>query len=77
MNEYIIIDSNICNGKPTVKGTRITVQTVLEFLAVGESQESILQNFPRLTPAAIQACIQFAANMAGHEYSIHKLASVG
>lgn len=76
VNEYVVIDPDICNGKPTVAGTRITVQTVLEFLAVGESPESIVKNYPRLTPASIQACIQFAADMAGHEYSLHRIAHV-
>lgn len=77
VNESIVVDPDICNGKPTVKGTRITVQTVLEFLAVGESQDAIIKNYPRLTPASIQACIRFAADMAGHEYSMHRIAHVG
>jgi uncharacterized protein (DUF433 family) len=68
VNEYIVIDPDICNGKPTVKGTRITVQTVLEFLAAGESQDGIIKNYPRLTSASIQACIQF---------SMHRIANVG
>jgi uncharacterized protein (DUF433 family) len=76
-NEYIVVDPDICNGKPTVKGTRITVQTVLEYLALGESQDIILKNFPRLTHASIQACIQFAADMAGHEYSMHRIVRAG
>ncbi len=77
INEYVVIDPDICNGKPTVAGTRITVQTVLEFLAVGESIETIVKNYPRLTTVSIQACIQFAADMAGHEYSMHKIAHAG
>ena len=77
VNEFVVIAPDICNGKPTVAGTRITVQTVLEFLAVGESPETIVKNYPRLTPASIQACIQFAADMAGHEYSMHRIAHVG
>lgn len=75
-SEYIVVEPDICNGKPTVKGTRITVQTVLELIAVGESFESILINYPRLSVQSIQACIQFAADMAGHEYSMVKLAHV-
>jgi uncharacterized protein (DUF433 family) len=42
--ERITIDDNICNGRPTVRGTRITVQTVLEFLSAGDSAEDILLN---------------------------------
>ena len=37
MTGRIVIDPNICNGRPTVRGTRITAQTVLEFLAAGDS----------------------------------------
>jgi len=48
-------------GKPTVAGTRITVELVLDKLAAGESPEQILSEHPRLTPEAIRAAIAFAA----------------
>lgn len=41
-NGTITIDSDICNGKPTIRGQRITVQTILEFLSAGDSSEEIL-----------------------------------
>ena len=53
----IIIDPAICNGKPTIRGLRITVQTVLEYLSAGESHEDILQQFPMLEPEDINACL--------------------
>lgn len=48
-------------GKPTVEGTRITVELILEKLAAGESIEQILDAHPRLTREAIQAALAFAA----------------
>ena len=47
--ERIVVDPSICNGRPTVKGTRITVQTILEFLGAGDSIEDILSEYPSLT----------------------------
>jgi len=44
-----VIDPNICNGRPTIKGTRITVQTVLEFLGAGDSIDDILAEYPSLS----------------------------
>lgn len=38
----IIIDPNICNGRPIIEGTRITVQTILEFLSAGDTLEDVL-----------------------------------
>jgi uncharacterized protein (DUF433 family) len=44
-----------------VRGTRITVQTVLEFLAAGDSVEDVLEEYPKLTRADVQACLNYAA----------------
>jgi uncharacterized protein (DUF433 family) len=49
-------------GKPCIRGLRITVYEVLEYLASGMSQEEILENFPDLTIDDIRACLAFAAN---------------
>jgi uncharacterized protein (DUF433 family) len=54
-------DPKIMMGKPTVSGTRITVELILEKLAAGESVEQILSEHPRLTVAGIRAAIAFAA----------------
>lgn len=53
----ITIDSAICNGKPTIRGKRITVQTILEFLSAGESREEILRQYPSLEEEDIDACL--------------------
>ncbi|WP_290648723.1 DUF433 domain-containing protein [Aquisalimonas sp.] len=49
-------------GKPCIRGMRITVYDVLEFLASGMSEEEILSDFPDLTTEDIRACLAFAAD---------------
>ncbi|MDR1283278.1 MAG: DUF433 domain-containing protein [Opitutaceae bacterium] len=53
----IVVDPGICNGQPTIRGTRITARTVLEFLAAGDSIESVLEEYPSLTREDVLACI--------------------
>ncbi|MCF8373855.1 MAG: DUF433 domain-containing protein [Bacteroidales bacterium] len=48
-------------GKPTIRGKRIRVYTILEFLGAGDSVEEILDQYPSLEKEDISACIQFAA----------------
>jgi uncharacterized protein (DUF433 family) len=57
----IISDPKIMMGKPTVAGTRITVELILEKLAAGETIDQILSEHPRLTVEGIRAAIAFAA----------------
>ena len=57
----IISDPALMMGKPVVKGTRITVQLILEKLTAGETTEQILEAHPRLTREGIQAALAFAA----------------
>jgi uncharacterized protein (DUF433 family) len=76
--EYLIdritVDSSICGGKPTIRGKRITVQTILEFLSSGDSKEEILRQYPSLEPEDINACIRFAAELMNHQYSFNSIA---
>lgn len=72
--ERITIDENICNGKPTIRGSRITVQTLLEFLSAGDSPEEILKQYPTLEIEDIQASLKFAASLLGRNYSIKPVA---
>jgi uncharacterized protein (DUF433 family) len=58
--ERITINPEICNGKPTIRGLRITVQTVLEYLFAGKTKESIVSQFPALELEDIEACQKFA-----------------
>jgi len=70
MTERISLDPKICNGKPVVQGTRITVQTVLEFLAVGDSTEAVIEDYPALTKADVQACLDYASRLMANHYSV-------
>ena len=58
------------NGKPAIRGQRISVQTVLEFLAAGDSVDEILADYLSLEREDIYACIYFAANVMGHNFTI-------
>lgn len=60
--DYITIEADKRGGKPCIRGMRITVYDVLEYLASGMTEEEILEDFPELTKTDIKACIAFAAN---------------
>lgn len=60
--DIITIEPGKRSGKPCIRGMRITVQDILEYLAGGMSEEEILSDFPELTREDILACIGFAAN---------------
>jgi len=62
--DRISIDPNICFGKPCIKGTRIWVSLILDFLAAGERESEILANYPQLQPDDIRAAIAYAAELA-------------
>jgi uncharacterized protein (DUF433 family) len=60
-HDRIVIDPQIRFGKPTVRGTRITVGDVLSYLASGMSETAILEDFPTLKREDIRACLAYAA----------------
>jgi uncharacterized protein (DUF433 family) len=57
----IVLNPEIRFGKPTVRGTRITVGDVLSYLASGMTEDEVLQDLPQLTREDIRACLAFAA----------------
>ncbi|MDI1317021.1 DUF433 domain-containing protein [Flavobacterium sp.] len=59
--EHIVLNTEIRFGKPTIKGTRITVYDVLNWLANGKTIEEIVFDFPELSPDAIKSCLAYAA----------------
>ena len=71
--DRITIDDNICNGRPTIRGTRISVQTILDFLSAGDSPQDILDQYPTLEPDDINASLKFAADLMNRNYSIKLL----
>ena len=60
--KYITIEPGKRGGKPCIRGMRITVQDVLEYMASGMTNDEILQDFPYLTKEDLQACLAFAAD---------------
>ncbi len=69
----ITINPDICNGKPTVRGMRITVKTILEYLAAGETSENILNAYPVLEKEDISACLEFASKLADYGFETFSL----
>jgi uncharacterized protein (DUF433 family) len=61
---YFVRDPNICGGQLTVKGTRVTVRTILVSLAEGATENEILADFPTLNSEALRAVVAFAAASA-------------
>ena len=72
--DRITSNPDVCNGKPVVRGMRITVETVLGYLSAGESVENILEQHPVLVKEDITACLEFAARVVGHGYVFAKTA---
>lgn len=58
--ERITINPDLCNGKPTIRGMRITVETILQYLSAGDSIDEIIAAYPFLEKEDIQAAIAFA-----------------
>lgn len=61
--ERIQIDPRICHGQPCVKGTRIPVSLIVQYLANGDSLDEILAAYPGLKREDVQACLAYAAEM--------------
>ena len=70
----ITVDDKVCNGKPTIRGKRITVQTILEFLQAGDSPNEILYQYPSLEKEDIDACLQFAIELMKKKYTVKLVA---
>lgn len=66
--QRISIDPNICFGKPCIRGHRIWVSLVLDFLASGWTFEQIRENYPGIEDADILACIAYGAEMSRERY---------
>jgi len=69
--DRITIEPGKRDGKPCIRGLRITVYDVLEMLAEGMGQPEILEDFPELEPEDISACLAFAAD---REHNLHSIA---
>ncbi len=64
----ISVDPNVCFGKPCIRGTRIWVSLILDFLASGMTIEEIIEEYPQLTEDDIRAAIAYGAEMSRERY---------
>jgi len=64
----ISIDPRVCFGKPCIRGHRIWVSLILDFLASGWTVQDVLNNYPGLGEADVLACIAYGAEMARERY---------
>jgi len=73
---FIVRDPAVCGGNPIIRGTRVTVRTVLASLAEGLSVEEIVAEFPTLNEAGVRAVIAFAAVSAEEDLPLPATPSV-
>jgi uncharacterized protein (DUF433 family) len=66
--ERISIDPNVCFGKPCIRGTRIWVSLILDFLASGVTMEELLAEYPQLTAEDVLAAIAYGAEMSRERF---------
>ena len=59
--DRIIVDPELLGGRPAVRGTRLAVSLILELMAAGSSEQSILAGYPRLCQEDVRACLRYAA----------------
>ena len=68
----VSVNPKVCHGKPCIKGTRIMVSVILDYLRAGETSDEILRQYPSLKLADIKAALDYAAWLA-HEEDAHPL----
>lgn len=72
--ERIIIDPEICHGRPTIRGLRYPVKNILELLASGMTVDELLEDYPDLEREDFLACLNYASKLV-HVKSIYKITS--
>jgi uncharacterized protein (DUF433 family) len=75
--ERITVNPEIYGGKPIIRGRRLAVEHILNMLAAGDSNETILQGYDWLEPADIQACLLYASRTVGAERHLPMPAMAG
>lgn len=74
--DYIVRDPKICGGEPVIKGTRVTLRTILASLAEGASFDELLEDFPTLEERHVRAVIAFAAASAEEDLPLKSLPQI-
>ena len=68
--DHITATADTCAGKPRIKGTRITVELILSYLASGKTEADILEAYPHVTPEQIRAAVAFAGSRVADEATL-------
>ncbi len=66
-DQYIFADVSVLTGKPVIRGTRLSVEFILNLLAEGWGDEEVLRNYPGLTQEHIHACLAYARDLLREE----------
>ena len=74
--KHIMRNPKICGGEPVIKGTRVTVRTILASLAEGASIQEILEDFPTLSEQDVRAVIAFAATSAEEDLPVPSIPNI-
>ncbi len=75
MGKYVIVDPEVCHGKPVFKGTRVLVADVLEMLAAGMSIEDVLNEYPQLNEEMVREALLLAAEVLRRKWSVVKIST--
>jgi len=73
--QRITFDQQVLRGKPIIRGLRISVEMVLELLAKGASKQEILEDYPELEAADIQAALAYAQHLVAGEVIFERLSA--
>jgi uncharacterized protein (DUF433 family) len=68
----ITVNADVCNGKPTIRNTRYTVDLILDLLSAGMTEEEIIDDYPAIEKEDIKACLAFASRLTKVK-SIYKI----
>jgi uncharacterized protein (DUF433 family) len=71
--DRIEINPAICNGRPVIKGTRITVQTLLEFLGAGDSIDDVLEAYPGLVREDVLEALTYSSKLMGNHFTFQQV----
>jgi len=74
--QFIVRDPQICGGELIIKGTRVTVRTILASLAEDATIDEIVKDFPAMTEQAVRAIIAFAAASAEDDLPLHEVPNI-
>ena len=75
MHERIVCDPNIMGGKPTIKGTRLSVEFIMELVESGGTKQRIVERYPRLTIDDVEQAISYAASNPYKEIDLQGVAA--